>query len=128
MSARGLLIGAGLLGALAIVSGAFGAHALAASLSLERLEVWRTAASYELAHALAVLALALAGDSRFETRRLHTAATVLLGGAAIFGLSLQALVLLDQPALGMVTPLGGLCLVAGWLLVASAGLRRNELA
>lgn len=93
--------------ALGVAAGAFGAHALGEH---PRLETWKTAANYHLLHGIA---LCLPGLPRL-TRAL------LLGGTVVFAGSLYLLVLLDQPWLGAVTPLGGVALIAGWLSGARA--------
>ena len=105
---------AAVLGAMAVAAGAFGAHALAARVSPERLETWRTAASYQLVHSVLLAALALQGDPRPWARRLITA------GLVVFAGTLYLLVLLDLPVLGAVTPLGGASLIAGWVALAYA--------
>jgi uncharacterized membrane protein YgdD (TMEM256/DUF423 family) len=88
------------------VAGAFGAHGLEGTVPPARLETWETAARYHLVHAVALLFLA--GRPGRWAFRLMTA------GIAVFSGSLYALVLLDLPRLGAVTPVGGLMLIAGW--------------
>ncbi|MDP2309364.1 MAG: DUF423 domain-containing protein [Pseudomonadota bacterium] len=103
---------AALLGATAVAAGAFGAHALESRVTPERLETWHTASSYHLVHAVALLALSLAPVPRRLTSLLF------LCGILIFSGSLYMLVLLDLPILGAITPLGGICFIAGWLNLA----------
>ena len=117
-----ILAVAGLLGALAVAAGAFGAHGLAASVTPERLAVWETAAHYHLVHAVALLAVAAFGDRLGRAVRIAAAAFVL--GMVVFSGSLYALVLTDSAWLGMVTPFGGLALIAGWLVLAARGFSR----
>ena len=112
---RYLLI-AGLLGGTGVAAGAFGAHALQASVSPERIDIWETAAQYHLIHAAVILALALhsqADENRWRFPMMGFAAGVLL-----FSFSLYALVLADITQLAMITPIGGLLLMLSWLLVA----------
>jgi len=116
---RRFLTRAALLGALGVASGAFGAHALRDSVSAERLETWQTGAHYLLVHAVILAALALHGDPHPWARRLFTA------GSCIFAGTLFALVLLDLPVLGAITPVGGASLIAGWLVLAWS-LRNGE--
>ena len=107
------------LGALAVALGAFGAHGLEGAVSPERLETWRTGASYGLAHALAgVLAGTLAGLR--QSRGVLWAARLFVAGAVVFSGSLYALVLLDLPVLGAVAPVGGVLMIAGWAALAVA--------
>ncbi len=103
---------AGVLGALAVAAGAFGAHALRGQVTPERLDTWQTAASYHLVHAVVLLVLASAPTPRTTSFALFGAGIVLFSG------SLYALVLLDLPVLGAVTPLGGVAFIAGWLSLA----------
>ena len=117
---RYLLI-AGLLGATGVAAGAFGAHALQASVSPERIDIWDTASQYHLIHAAVILALALGsqtGDSRWRVPMMGFTAGVLL-----FSFSLYALVLTDITQLATITPLGGLLLILSWLMVAIRALK-----
>ena len=102
-----------LLGALAVVAGAFGAHGLADRVEPAQLEAWRTASQYALAHAIVVLVLGVAQVGAGLAVRLP--ATLLVAGIVLFSGSIFALVLGAPRALGPVTPAGGLCLIAGWL-------------
>jgi uncharacterized membrane protein YgdD (TMEM256/DUF423 family) len=106
---------AGLLGFSAVAIGAFGAHGLRGRLSPAMLEIYRTGALYHLVHAVAVLAIALGGD---RLRRGRLILTLFTAGIVVFAGSLYALALTGVGALGAVTPLGGLLLLAGWALVA----------
>lgn len=100
-----------LLCGLAVALGAFGAHALKARISPEALGWWQTAVQYQMAHGLALLALALAGTGRLP-------AALLGGGALVFAATLYAMALGAPHWLGAVTPLGGLMMIAGWALAA----------
>ena len=122
MSSRAGLITGGLLGALGVAAGAFGAHALRGSVDARSLEIWRTAAHYQQIHAVAILAAALwvAADPR-PLRRL--ALTLFTFGVVIFSGTLYPLALGGPKILGAITPIGGLCLIAGWLALAADGLR-----
>lgn len=103
---------AALLGATAVAAGAFGAHALRGAVPAERLATWQTGASYHLVHAVVLYVLALSPTPRPLSFGLFTAGVLLFSG------SLYALVLLDVPALGAVTPLGGVTFILGWLSLA----------
>lgn len=118
-----LAVGAALAG-LAVVLGAFGAHALRARLG-DRLEVYETGARYHLVHALALVAIGVWQRIAPAPPPLVVPALwLLLAGVALFSGSLYVLALWRVRALGPVTPLGGLCLCAGWLLVLLAALGR----
>jgi uncharacterized membrane protein YgdD (TMEM256/DUF423 family) len=94
--------------AIAVGLGAFGAHALKSTLSVERLAVWETAVRYQV---YVALGLQIA-------RRWSLGTRLLLAGSLIFSGSLYALCLSDQRWLGAITPLGGLGMISGWLALA----------
>ena len=100
---------------LAVVAGAFGAHGLKERLSEYSLGIWHTAVTYHMWHALAILLLALLPLPAAAARRAHWCFSA---GLLLFSGSLYALALSDLKALGMITPLGGLAFLAGWLLIA----------
>jgi len=100
-------------GFLGVAAGAFGAHALKGSLTPERLGVFETGARYQLLHALALVAVALALEGKVS-RALLAAGWLFVAGQLLFAGSLYALALSDAPAWGTVTPLGGLCFLGGW--------------
>lgn len=107
-----------LLGALAVAMGAFGAHGLKARLSPEALAWWKTGAEYHLVHALALVAVGLAGllaPARVRPRALTVAGTAILLGVVVFAGSLYAMALSDLRWLGAVTPFGGTAFIVGWV-------------
>ena len=110
-----LRIGAA-LGFLGVALGAFGAHALREKLSPAALQIWNTAVLYHLLHAVALLALGL--YARNAGADVRTAAGFFTAGILIFSGSLYALALSGIKPLGAITPLGGLCLLAGWAWLA----------
>ena len=115
------LLGAG-LAFLAVGAGAFGAHGLENRLSADDLDTYQTAARYHMYHALALLAVAYAAQ-RFCGRLVTVAGWLFVAGTAIFSGSLYALALSGVDALGAVAPVGGACLLAGWLCLALAARR-----
>jgi uncharacterized membrane protein YgdD (TMEM256/DUF423 family) len=110
------------LAGLSVAFGAFGAHGLRNSLSLEDLDIFETGARYQMYHALALLAVAWA-YARWEAPLIQVAGWLFVAGLVIFSGSLYALVLTGQRWLGAVTPIGGLALLAGWVLLAWAAFR-----
>ena len=102
---------AGLLGAIAIALGAFGAHGLKERLALvpEALGWWETATFYLLTHAVAIGAIA--GRSLWPARLWAV-------GAAIFAATLYAMALGAPRWFGAITPIGGSSLIAGWAVLA----------
>ena len=94
---------------LAVALGAFGAHALKAKLEMNgMLDVWNKAVLYHFLHAIALLVLSLYAPASRGTYFLF------LAGIALFSGSLYAMALTNFRWLGPITPLGGLCFLAGW--------------
>lgn len=108
-----------------MVLGAFGAHALKARLGGEALSIWQTAVQYHFWHALALLAVALAG-SKLGGPWVKVAGWLFVGGVLLFSGSLYALSLGAPRALGMITPVGGVALVLGWIAFAIAALKASS--
>ncbi len=117
-----LVLGA-LSAGVSVAAGAFGAHALRARLSPDLLAVFETGARYQMFHALALLAAALAWP-RFAGLPLAWAGWLFAAGTVLFSGSLYALALTGVRALGAVTPIGGVAFLAGWIALAAAALRR----
>jgi uncharacterized membrane protein YgdD (TMEM256/DUF423 family) len=108
---------AGLFGFLGVALGAFGAHGLERFLSArpdgeQRSAWWQTGAQYHLIHAVAIAAAAIRPDPMHHGSVL--AAWLFTAGIAIFSGSLYAMTLTGRRALGAITPIGGLLLLAGW--------------
>ncbi len=108
---------AALFGATAVLTGAFGAHALRDSLEPAQVAIWQTAVNYLFWHVLAAL-FAVRSQSGVEDWRGRVAALLFLSGLVIFSGSLFALALSAPRPIGMLTPVGGICLIAGWLALA----------
>jgi uncharacterized membrane protein YgdD (TMEM256/DUF423 family) len=114
---------AGILLALATVLGAFGAHALKAQLSPDRLQVYETAVRYHFFNALGLLGIGLA--LRFvNVPAVRWATMLVLIGIVLFSGSLYALTFGAPRLVGIVTPFGGLALIMGWICFA-AGVWRS---
>jgi uncharacterized membrane protein YgdD (TMEM256/DUF423 family) len=107
-----LIIGS-ILAALAIALGAFGSHGLRQILDPVQLEWWHTAVQYQMWHALGLIGL---GASRME--RLTLPVTLLTMGTLIFSGTLFLLALTGLHWLGMITPIGGVLMMAGWMSLA----------
>lgn len=110
------------MGGLAVVLGAFATHGLARTLDPRMLATFETGARYQMYHALAMglAALAARGDA---ARPAGIAAGLFCAGILLFSGSLYLLALSGMTALGMITPIGGLCLIAGWIALALAALK-----
>jgi uncharacterized membrane protein YgdD (TMEM256/DUF423 family) len=118
---------AAVLGALAVALGAFGAHGLKGRVTPDLLEVYETAVRYHFYHVLALLFAGLWAERVGATvvpPGLIPAAICFLIGIAVFSGSLYLLVFTGLRWLGAITPLGGLALIAGWLLLLRAALSR----
>jgi len=111
------LILASVYGLLAVILGAFGAHALKERLTPEQLLSWDTGVRYQMFHALALILLVPLSDRGIPGLSLAAgcfAAGVLLFSGSIYLLSLG---IGPRPLLGPVTPLGGLSLIVGWMVL-----------
>ncbi len=104
---------ASVLGTIGVAMGAFGAHALRGRLTPDQLASFATAVQYHLLHSVALLALALWALA--AGRSIQVPAALFSAGIVLFSGSIYGLLLTDQRWLGPVTPLGGLCFIAGWL-------------
>lgn len=118
-----LTIAAGAIAAaIAVAVGAFAAHALRTRLGADALALVDTGSRYQLIHALALIACGLLHAWR-PSRLTVRAAGLFAAGIALFCGSLYALGLGAPRSLGIIAPAGGLSLIAGWLLLATAALR-----
>ena len=109
---------------LAVISGAFAAHGLEATLGAPQLALFETAARYQMYHALALLIVGvLAILPQFSRRLLGYAALAFTVGILLFSGSLYLLALSGIRWLGAVTPLGGISFLLGWLALIVAALK-----
>jgi len=116
-----IFIGA-VCGALSVIAGAFGAHALAARLEPRELQLWETAARYLMYGGLAMVLVGLFG-AQGARRGVDGAGWCLLLGSAIFSGTVFGLALGGPRWLGAVTPIGGTLLIAGFLIFAWAAVK-----
>jgi uncharacterized membrane protein YgdD (TMEM256/DUF423 family) len=96
---------------LAVAAGAFGAHALKTRLSPEMLAVWETAVRYQVYHALGLFVVAWLSERGGGA---DLAGGLFIAGIILFSGSLYVLAFTGLRWLGAITPLGGLCFLAGW--------------
>lgn len=112
-----------LLALSAVLFGAFGAHALKETLSAhDSIQTWETAVRYQMWHALALILLSLI---RAPETMPKMAGPCFVVGSLLFSGSLYGLALDGPKWLGPVTPLGGLCLMVGWLLLVYSSLKNK---
>lgn len=117
-----VLVGLGAINMfLAVALGAFGAHVLRDHLSASALQVYQTGIQYHLVHAIALLVLGLLAVNN-PARAITWSGWLLQLGIILFCGSLYLLATTGSRSLGIITPLGGLCFLAGWLLLAAHAL------
>lgn len=118
---RSILAAGALLAGLGVALGAFGAHALRDALDPVRLGWWNTGVQYQMWHAVALVALGAA-----PLPRLGTSATLLAIGTVLFSGTLYLMALTGARWLGAVTPLGGLLMITGWLMLGWRAWRQAQ--
>jgi uncharacterized membrane protein YgdD (TMEM256/DUF423 family) len=123
VDARFAFLGA-LLAGLAVALGAFGAHGLQQRVPADLLGIWETGARYQMYHALALLGVALVAAHLPASPLLSAAGWLFVAGIVLFSGSLYLMTVSGVRALGMVTPIGGVAFLAGWVCLAVAILRR----
>jgi uncharacterized membrane protein YgdD (TMEM256/DUF423 family) len=117
------MIAGALLGMLAVIAGAMGAHALKEVLTPDQMESFRTGVRYQMFHA--ILLLVLGWWSKTNPHRLIAwASRLVLAGVILFSGSIYLLVLTEAPKwIGPVTPLGGVLMIGGWICLLLFTLR-----
>lgn len=122
---RNFIIIAAISGALAVILGAFGAHALKAILTANQLQTFEVGVRYHFYHVAALLITAIL-YKEYPSKFLVWAGYLFIAGIILFSGSLYLLSTVDGlKMLGMVTPLGGACFIAGWLLLAVGCNKKN---
>ncbi|SDV49351.1 DUF423 domain-containing protein [Chitinasiproducens palmae] len=107
---------------IAVGAGAFGAHGLKQRLSADMLAVWQTGVTYHLIHGLGLLLIASLAP-RLAAARVAWSGSLMQAGIVLFSGSLYLLALLGARPLGIVTPIGGVLLLASWAVLAWSALR-----
>ena len=114
---RFFFVAASLFGFLAVALGAFGSHGLKAFLDANLLVTFETGVRYQMYHSFALLTVALA-YTKWPGKGLIISGWMFIIGIVLFSGSLYVLSLSGMRSLGMITPFGGLALLAGWLCMA----------
>ena len=115
--------------ALAVILGAFGAHALKEKLSPEQLQVFDTGVRYQFYHAFALLILGLLAE-KYNSTFLNYSGYLFMAGIILFSGSLYLLStknlfgIESWKFLGPITPLGGLCFIVGWALLVITVMKK----
>jgi uncharacterized membrane protein YgdD (TMEM256/DUF423 family) len=112
-----LFLSAGLSGMLSVVLGAYGAHGLKSRLSADLMNTFQTGVEYQMYHSLALLIAAMLAYPWPETQLIRWSGYLFLVGMIMFSGSLYLLSLTGLRVFGPITPLGGLVLIAAWLLL-----------
>lgn len=120
---RFFFAGGALAAALAVMLGAFGAHALREQLSADMLSTFETGVRYHVYHALALFVVVLALARGYDAGWATLAGWLFMAGILLFSGSLYVLAITGVRWLGAVTPFGGLAFIAGWLALAVAAWR-----
>lgn len=124
------LVAGSVFAALAVILGAFGAHALKQVLEPDQLQTFETGVKYQFYHSFALLATGIIYAS-FPFKQVKLASTFFITGILLFSGSLYALTLLKMNGqvglggVGIITPIGGLFFIAGWLLLTMGILKKN---
>jgi uncharacterized membrane protein YgdD (TMEM256/DUF423 family) len=117
---------AAIITAIAVLLGAFGAHALKEKLSLENLQTFETGVRYQFYHAFALLAVGIL-YKEIDSRLLKWAGWFFIGGIILFSGSLYVLSCWQNMRwVGVITPFGGLSFITGWILLAVASIKNQE--
>ncbi|MCG2634276.1 MAG: DUF423 domain-containing protein, partial [Gammaproteobacteria bacterium] len=109
---------------LSVVMGAVVAHVLRSRMSADQLRIFMTAVDYQMAHGLALVLLGLLLVQYPGARLLRWSGGLMFAGLLLFCGSLYLLLLFDQRGFGLITPFGGVALIAAWCLVPFEFLRR----
>jgi uncharacterized membrane protein YgdD (TMEM256/DUF423 family) len=126
---RTFLIFGTILGGLGVIIGAMGAHLLKSKLQPEQLQILDTGVRYQMYHALALIILVFAGD-KLNPSWVNYSGWLFLAGTLFFSGSIYLLACSEllgiqswKSVLGPITPLGGLCFIAGWICLAVSSLK-----
>jgi uncharacterized membrane protein YgdD (TMEM256/DUF423 family) len=105
--------------ALSVILGAFGAHGLKNRLDAYSMSVYEKAVFYQFVHSLGILIVSvLPKTGTFSPGSAGTVCALLLAGIVIFSGSLYLLAVTGNRMLGAITPIGGVCFIVGWALLA----------
>ncbi|MBX2972944.1 MAG: DUF423 domain-containing protein [Flavobacteriales bacterium] len=131
MNDRSLTLGALML-FIAVALGAFGAHGLKSQVGPEAVAQWQTGVQYQFYHGFGLVLLAALGG-RLPQKRIRLIGNLFVAGILLFSGSIYLLATRDilgtqglTPVLGPITPLGGLCFLAGWAVLFITAWRRAD--
>jgi|SRR5690554_5050524 len=120
--------------AITVIFGALGAHALAEVLDPAQLDSFKTGVRYQAWHSLAIFILMLLPEVYISNRAKSRVAMLFVAGIILFSISIYLLATRNilniesiAPIVGPITPLGGILLISGWILMGIAILRSNKI-
>lgn len=117
---------AAIFGIIAVIFGAFGAHALKAQLSATALENWKTAVNYQFVHALALLLLATLPTNRLiRLSAWFFALGIVCFSGSLYLLSIREILTINIAFVGPITPIGGLFFIIGWVFLFFSAFKKN---
>ncbi|MFD2170332.1 DUF423 domain-containing protein [Tumebacillus lipolyticus] len=111
---------------LSVALGAFGAHGLEGKITDHYLDVWKTGVQYHMLHGTAILIVAVLSQFLGSQKAVKAAGYLFQAGIVLFSASLYLLAVTGIGWLGAITPLGGVCFLIGWALLAYAGLKAKK--
>lgn len=125
---KNIIITASIFGMLAVIAGAFGAHGLTAYLTPKQLDIWHTAVQYQFYHTFALLFLSIFAHSKNKlitaSYYLFTLGIIFFSGS-LYVVACEDVLKLNLPtAVFIITPVGGLCFILGWLMLLLAALKK----
>lgn len=124
-SAQQLVSAGAILAFFGVALGAFGAHALKAKLAADMLAVYQTGVQYHLWHALGVVLIGVLAQLLPASKWIPVAGWTMVAGIVIFSGSLYALSISGVRVLGAITPIGGVALLAAWLMLMYGVIKQN---
>lgn len=127
---KGFLKTGALIAALSVILGAFAAHKIKGMVSDNALDIFETAVKYQFYHAFALLITgiiytAFPGSKTIWAGRLFIAGIILFSGSLYFLAYLKATVSPSYQWVGAITPFGGACFIAGWILLGVAFFKQQ---
>jgi len=124
-----IVITASVFGVLAVISGAFAAHGLKAYLTAQQLDVWHTAVQYQFYHVFALLFLSTFAPSKVSLIKasyyFFTFGIIFFSGSLYFFAGAKAFNWNYPPIIGLITPVGGLCFILGWIMLGLSAYRNK---
>lgn len=123
-SGRWLIATGAVFAGIGVAAGAFGAHGLRSLLAPDMLAVYETAVRYQMYHAFGLIVAGIVAHFH-PSRLLRMAGWMFVLGILIFSGSLFLLILANIRWLGALTPVGGLCFIAGWVLLTAGVIRQK---